>query len=119
MIGRGSLETGVIKMSQTEQTDTARCYQVEDQPKDAETRNDPAFEIVEVNLATGETIVVIQKGIIGALANQLKNTSNRRKGSSILRKLGYVLSECGDLQYSGNTEETDLDPEIIKNKSED
>lgn len=113
MIGRGSLKMGVIKMSQTEQTDTARCYQVEDQPKDVETRNDPAFEIIEVNVETGETVVVIQKGIIGALANQLKNTSNRRKGSSILRKLGYVLSECGDKQYGGSTGESD------KDKSED
>lgn len=92
-------------MSQTEQAE-----QVEQ--NDGE-RNDPAFEVVEVNTATGETTVIIQKGIMGALANQLKNTSNRRKGSSILRKLGYVLSECGDIQYGGEVEETDIDPNII------
>jgi len=77
-------------------------------------RNDPAFEVVEINTATGETTVVIQKGIVGALANQLKNSNNRRKGSSILRKLGYVLSDCGDVHYGNKkVDETDLDPELI------
>jgi hypothetical protein len=78
-----------------------------------EVRNDPAFEITEINIATGETVIVVQKGIVGALANQLKNTSNKRKGSSILRKLGYILSDCGDVQYGGPVSETDLDPELI------
>lgn len=78
-----------------------------------EVRNDPAFEIVEINIKTGETTVVIQKGIMGALANQLKNTGNRRKGSSILRKLGYVLADCGDIQYGGNVEETSVDPGLV------
>ncbi len=78
-----------------------------------EVRNDPAFEIIEVNVATGETTIDVQKGIVGALANQLKNTSDKRKGSSILRKLGYILSDCGDVQYGGPVSETDLDPELI------
>jgi hypothetical protein len=90
-------------MSQTEQAE---------QSVD-KTRNDPAFEVVEVNTATGETTVVIQKGIMGALANQLKSTSNGRKGSSILRKLGYVLADCGDLQYGGNIAETNIDPSLV------
>jgi len=98
-------ETGVIKMSQTDQVE--RVEQEEDE------RNDPAFEVIEVNTATGETTIVIQKGIVGAMANQLKNTSSRRKGSSILRKLGYVLSDCGDIQYGGDAGETDLDPNIV------
>lgn len=94
-------------MSQTEQTEQN------------EVRNDPAFEVVEVNTATGETTVVIQKGIIGALANQLKNTSNRRKGSSILRKLGYVLADCGDVQYGKEVSETDLDPTLVTDQVEE
>lgn len=77
--------------------------------------NDPAFEVVKVNITTGETTVVIQKGIVGALANQLKNTSSKRKGSSILRKLGYVLSDCGDLQYGGDINEINLDVPIVTN----
>lgn len=89
-------------MSQTEHAE-----QVE------EVRNDPAFRVDEVNLATGEVVLIIQKGIIGAIANQLKNTSNRRKGASIVRKMGYVLAECGDIQYGGQVEETDIDPEIV------
>lgn len=80
-----------------------------------EDQNDQAFEVIELNLATGETVVVIQKGILGAVSHQLKNTSNHRKGSSILRKLGYVLSDCGDVQYGGNVSETDLSPDLIKN----
>lgn len=78
-----------------------------------ETRKDLAFRIDEVNVATGETVIIIQKGIIGALANQLKNTSNRRKGASIVRKLGYELSACGDVQYGKDVGETELDPTLI------
>ncbi|RLC88980.1 MAG: hypothetical protein DRJ03_00020 [Chloroflexi bacterium] len=78
-----------------------------------EVRNDPAFEVIEVNTATGETTIIVQKGIVGAMANQLKNTSNRRKGASILRKMGYVLSDCGDVQYGGDVGETDLDPSKV------
>jgi len=89
-------------MSQTQQVEQGK-----------EVRNDPAFEVIEVNTATGETILVIQKGIIGAMANQLKNTSNQRKGASILRKMGYVLSDCGDVQYGGDVSKTDLDPNLV------
>ena len=82
-----------------------------------EVRNDPAFRVDEVNLETGETVLIVQRGIIGALANQLKNTSNRRKGASIVRKMGYVLAECGDIQYGGDVGETDIDPEIVLNEA--
>jgi len=92
-------------MSQTQQVEQGK-----------EIRNDPAFEVIEVNTATGETTLVIQKGIVGAMANQLKNTSNRRKGASILRKMGYVLSDCGNIQYGGNVSETDLDPNLVTNQ---
>ncbi|KKN91217.1 hypothetical protein LCGC14_0220850 [marine sediment metagenome] len=98
-------------MQQTEQTE-----QVEQ--SEGEVRNDPAFEVVEINLATGETTIIIKKGIVGAMANQLKNTSNRRKGSSILRKLGYVLSDCGDIQYGGEVNKTDIDPDLVTNEDE-
>lgn len=97
-------------MSQTEQ---------KEQIEQDEAGNDPAFGVTEINTATGETFLVVQKGIIGALANQLKNTSNRRKGSSILRKLGYVLAECGDIQYGGNVSETDLDPNLVTDQVEE
>ncbi len=99
------------KMSQTEQVDP----KIEDKDK----RSDPAFELIEVNTSTGEIHLVIQKGIIGAMANQLKNTSDRRKGSSILRKLGYVLSDCGDVQYGKNIEDTDLDPSLVTGQIEE
>ena len=93
-------------MTQTEQTE-----QVE------EVRNDPAFRVDEVNLKTGEVVLIVQKGIIGAMANQLKNTSNQRKGASIVRKMGYVLAECGDILYGENVGETDIDPEIVLNEA--
>ena len=76
-------------------------------------RNGPAFRVDEVNLETGETVLIIQRGIMGALANQLKNTSDRRKGASIVRKMGYVLAQCGNIQYGENVEQTDIDPEIV------
>lgn len=104
-LSRFFLIIGAIEMSQTEQAEQINQNDNE--------RNDPAFEIVEVNVATGETTVIIQKGIVGALANQLKNTSNRRKGSGILRKFGYVLSDCGDVQYGTDVGETDIDPDIV------
>ena len=87
--------------------------QTEPLEQNEEVRNDPAFEVVEVNVETGETTLIVQKGIIGAMANQLKNTSNKRKGSSILRKMGYVLSDCGDVQYGAKTKETELDPSLV------
>lgn len=96
-------------MSQTEQAELT-------EQKSGE-HNDPAFQVIEVNTETGETTVVIQKGIVGALANQLKNTSNRRKGSSILRKLGYVLSDCGDIQYGGPVADTDVDPILVTDRA--
>lgn len=82
-----------------------------------EVLNNPAFKIEEVNTATGEIVLIVQKGIAGALANQLKNTSNRRKGASILRKMGYVLSECGDIQYGGDVGDTNIDPNIVTNQA--
>lgn len=88
-----------------------------EQTETEEVRNDPAFRVDEVNLETGETVLIVQRGIIGALANQLKNTSNRRKGASIVRKMGYVLAECGDIQYGGDVGETDIDPEIVLNEA--
>jgi hypothetical protein len=76
--------------------------------------NDPAFKVVGVNLTTGEITVVIKKGIAGATANQLKNTSPRRKGSGIIRKLGYTLAECGDILYgTKSVGETEVDPGIV------
>lgn len=73
--------------------------------------HDPAFRVAQIDTETGETTIVIQKGIIGAIANQLKNTSTKRKGSSIIRKLGYVLSECGDIQYGKPSDQTDTNTE--------
>ena len=97
----------------------SQTQQVEQGEQGEEIRNDPAFEVIEVNTATGETTLVIQKGIVGAMANQLKNTSNRRKGASILRKMGYVLSDCGDVQYGGDVGETDLDPSKVTDEPYD
>ncbi len=66
--------------------------------QDQETRA-PAFEVMGLDREEGVVIVAIKKGIIGPLANQLKNTSEKRKGSSIIRKLGFVLGESGDYLY--------------------
>lgn len=95
-------------MMQNQTDQSAQANEVEEA-----IRNDPAFEIISVNTCTGETIVSIQKGIIGATANQLKTTSDKRKGASIVRKLGHVLSDCGDIQYGRNVEDTDIDPSLV------
>jgi len=60
-----------------------------------------AYEVIERNLEDGTVTLRINKGILGALGNQLKSTSDKkRKGASILRKLGYDLADCGDFLYS-------------------
>lgn len=94
--------------------------QVTEQVDHSETgrKNDPAFEIIEVNTKTGETTLVIQKGILGAMGNQLKNTSNQRKGASIIRKMGHVLSACGDIQYGKDVADTDVDSELVVDTDE-
>lgn len=63
------------------------------------TRSDPAFEIIEIDEERGTVMVEIQKGVLGAMANQLKNTSNHRKGASIIRKLGFELAHAGNILY--------------------
>lgn len=83
-----------------------------------EVNHDQAFRVDEVNLTTGETVLIIQKGIIGAMANQLKSTNNKRKGASILRKMGHMLSACGDAQYGAAVDGTGLDPSIIETHEE-
>ena len=59
------------------------------------------FELDEEN---GLVVVNLNKGILGGLANRLKKTPKNIKGSSILRKLGFVLGECGDTLYAGKEE---------------
>lgn len=60
-----------------------------------------AYEVIERNVEDGTITLRINKGILGALGNQLKSTSDKkRKGASILRRLGYDLSDAGDFLYS-------------------
>lgn len=73
------------------------------QATEPKTNQDPAFVVSELDRESGVVVVEIKKGILGPLANQLKNTSNKRKGASILRKLGHVLGESGDYLYDSNT----------------
>lgn len=69
------------------------------------TRSDPPFEIIEIDEERGTVMVEIQKGILGSMANQLKNTNNQRKGASIIRKLGFELARAGNILYE--TDEQD------------
>jgi len=85
-----------------------------------EAQKTQAFQVDEINIKTGRTFISIQRGIHGTLANQLKNTSNRRKGSSILRKLGHMLADCGDVHYGTKSiEDTSLDPNIVTDEDEE
>ena len=61
--------------------------------------NEHAFEIVETDVESGTVTIKIQKGLIGAMAKQLKNTDFQRKGASIIQKLGLELSRVGDILY--------------------
>jgi len=63
------------------------------------TRSDRAFEIIEIDEEYGTVVVEIKKGILGSMANQLKNTNNYRKGASIIRKLGFEFARAGDILY--------------------
>lgn len=73
-------------------------------------RSDPAFEIVEIDEERGTVLVSIQKGILGSMANQLKNTNNQRKGASIIRKLGFELARVGNILYE--TDEQDQERSV-------
>lgn len=64
-----------------------------------DTRTDPAFEILEINSEDGTVTLKIKKGILGACANQLKTTPDKRKGHTIIRKLGWELANIGDQLY--------------------
>lgn len=73
-----------------------------------------AFDILSINIPEGATVIVIQKGVLGAMANQLKKTPDSRKCGSILRKLGHELSYCGDVQYGKNTNTINTDQRITQ-----
>ncbi len=75
-----------------------------------------AFRFTKVDLDTGETTIVVKKEILGSLGRQLRETDNRRKGFSSLRKMGWMFGQFGDLQYDPDgfdIEDTDIDPFII------
>jgi len=75
----------------------------------AEQQNqDSAFDVLDVDMEEGTVTVRIKKGIIGPMANQLKSTTNQRKGATIVRKLGFVLSEAGDRLYGDAVEDGEL-----------
>jgi len=76
---------------------------------DQNEQRDPACEILEINMETGVCVVALKKGILGSSANQLKNTSNKRKGASILRKLGFELAKAGDLLYGKEIPDSGLE----------
>ncbi len=69
------------------------------------TRSDPAFEIVHIDEEGGSVMVEIQKGILGSMANQLKDTNNQRKGASIIRKLGFELARVGNILYEADQQD--------------
>ncbi len=81
-----------------------------------QTRSDPAFEIVEIDEERGTVIVEIQKGILGSMANQLKNTNNQRKGASIIRKLGFELARAGNILYE--TDEQDQEGTVCETETQ-
>lgn len=70
--------------------------------------SDSAFEVLDVNMEDGTVTIKIKKGIIGPMANQLKSTSNQRKGATIVRKVGFVLAEAGDRLYGELVEDGEL-----------
>ncbi len=78
----------------------------------------PAFKVVKVDLSTGETVVSIQKGILGTLANLLIDMEHSRKRSGVVHKLGHVLKACGNAQYGASFDERDLDPSLVVNNGE-
>lgn len=92
---------GVVNMSKTDQVEQNGV------------ENGSAFDVLEVNTATNTVLVAIHKGIIGPMANQLKTTSDRRKGHRIIRALGHQLAGCGDVLYGKPVEQTNVDPECL------
>ncbi len=68
----------------------------------------PAFTVTDLNREDGVVVLEIKKGILGPLSNQLKVTSDKRKGASIVRKLGFVLGESGDFLYNDSLPKPDF-----------
>jgi hypothetical protein len=60
---------------------------------------------IEIDEVNGKFIITGNMGIAGPMANQLKHTSNKRKGASILRKLGHDIAEAGDILYGNKNAE--------------
>lgn len=75
---------------------------------EATTERRRAYQVREINLTDGTVTIVINKGILGAASNQLKITPESRKGFTIVRKLGFDLSQSGDILFGKNTNNDEL-----------
>jgi len=72
-----------------------------------------AFNILKVDTTTGMTTLEVHKGILGPLARQLQRCPKTIKGSDIVKRLGQVLSDCGDVQYEDQVQPDSIDQHII------
>lgn len=75
-----------------------------------------AFRLTKVDLGAKETTFIIKNGILGPMGNQLITTSPDRSAYTVLRKLGHILKQCGNMQHGDDNfdiEETDIDPSIV------
>lgn len=71
-------------------------------------RNESEAFSLKVDPESNKVILEINRGILGPLANQLRSTGSSRKGSSIIRRLGVLLSQSGDILYSDSEKATEL-----------
>ncbi len=80
--------------------------------------SDPAFGIDLLSREGDEVVIRVKRGILGALSNQLIKTHKHyrdtegqwkaRKGATIIRKLGFVLAQCGDYLYDDKLPEPEF-----------
>lgn len=83
-------------------------------------RNQSEAFSLKVDPKNNNVIVEINRGIIGPLANQLRSTGSSRKGASIIRKLGILLAQAGDILYSDEGKAKELmDKHKIENVTGD
>lgn len=67
-----------------------------------------AYDVLEVNKSDGTITIKINKGILGSLSNQLRATAETRKGSTIIRRMGFDLGAAGDILFGKENDNQDI-----------
>jgi len=71
-------------------------------------RNQSEAFTMRVDIDKNKVIIEVNRGITGPLANQLRIIDTSKKGASIIKKMGIMLSQVGDILYSDKDKAIEL-----------